>query len=352
MERFGISLPLRNQYYIMRVGQSFSDKGGKVVTNPESCLLDWPMTGLGREQILSGAQALLESRHHQWASWKRINKLAVLTSATGGREISRRTKQSVLMAWRHIAKTGGGQGGKRRPAGGGLRGPEGRVRNKNAAPDEIQVYASDFKVAKQSAHEMSQLLSKDETVGTVSLQYSKLLRERSLGPGIEHGGFDGCSLDDLQQVYSLDLIDGSHTLGGVESCEQVLSRCMTLIRDIELSTQQRQILLLTHKDVAHILQTIFSGVRPGLHRRLPGLGHGEGRELKVCACVRVLFTCVCMSRVPVRGQRALTSNPFDVLARLCAYSSSRCRLWRHTTKPEGRTTTPAGARGTGTCVCT
>jgi len=161
--------------------------------------------------------------------------------------------------------------------------PDGRQKNKNAAPDEILVFSSDFKVAKQTAMEASQLLMRDETVGTVSLQYTKLMRERSLGPSVDLGGFDGCSTEDLQQVYGLDYIDGSHTLGGVESCEQVLSRCMMLIRDIELSTVERQVVLITHNDVAHILQTIFAGVRPGMHRRLPNVRQGEARELKFSA---------------------------------------------------------------------
>ena len=228
MERFGIILPLRNQYFVMRVGQSFSDKGGKVVTQPESCLLDWPLTGLGRDQILFGTQSLAENRHALWSNWKRINKLAVLSSAAGAKEVARRTRQSVFMAWRHVAKTGA-KGRRRRGSGAGSPlGREGRPRDKNAAPDEIQLYSSDFKVAKQCATEVAQLLTRDETVGTVSLQYTKLMRERSLGPSVELGGFDGCSFEDLQQVYSLDLIDGSHTLGGVESCEQVDPQASTL----------------------------------------------------------------------------------------------------------------------------
>jgi len=36
--------------------------------------------------------------------------------------------------------------------------------------------------------QISLLLTRDETVGTVSLQYTKLLRERSLGPSVDYGG--------------------------------------------------------------------------------------------------------------------------------------------------------------------
>jgi broad specificity phosphatase PhoE len=284
MERFGISLPLRNQYFVMRVGQSFSDKGGKVVTNPESCLLDWPLTGVGRDQVILGAQALCEIRHSVWASWKRTNKLAVLQSATGAREIARRTKQSVLKAWQHVVKVGGTAKKKGRGLeSDGNASSNDRQRDRNMAPAEMHVFSSDFKVAKQTALEVCDLMSRDESIGAVNLLFSKALRERSLGPSVDYGGFDACSVEDLQQVYALDYIDGSHTLGGVESCEQVLSRCLMLLRDVEMSTLDRQVVLITHNDVAHILQTIFNGVRPGFHRRLPGLGHGEARELKFTA---------------------------------------------------------------------
>ena len=120
------------------------------------------------------------------------------------------------MAWRHIVKIGGAGGRKRRPQAGTSPGAvqaNARPKDKKAAPDEILVFSSDFKVAKQSATEAAQLLTRDETVGTVTLQYSKMMRERSLGPSVDYGGFDGGSTEDLQQVYGLDYIDGSHTLG-------------------------------------------------------------------------------------------------------------------------------------------
>ena len=61
MERFGLTLPLRNQYFIMRVGQNFSEKGGKLVSNPETCVLDWPITEVGREQAIAGLCPTLEA---------------------------------------------------------------------------------------------------------------------------------------------------------------------------------------------------------------------------------------------------------------------------------------------------
>eukprot|EP00961_Rhodomonas_salina_P242047 3269841-Rhodomonas_salina.2 len=80
MERFGITLPLRNQYFIMRVGQNFSEKGGKMVTNPDACVLDWPITELGRDQCLYWSNAFLDTRQVVWPGWRKMNKLAILSS--------------------------------------------------------------------------------------------------------------------------------------------------------------------------------------------------------------------------------------------------------------------------------
>ena len=53
-------------------------------------------------------------------------------------------------------------------------GREGRPRDKNAAPDEIQLYSSDFKVAKQCATEVAQLYVRD-VVSSVTTPVQKLV---------------------------------------------------------------------------------------------------------------------------------------------------------------------------------
>lgn len=123
----------------------------------------------------------------------------------------------------------------------------------------------------QVARIVTEHWGKDESVTHVNLRFTEFLRERSLGvwlatpwprpfltsqpdsaPGftrnscmlqtlelaglvspdhrvvpplvqasVEHGGFDGCGRDELGQIWALDNLDGSHRLGGVESCEQV-----------------------------------------------------------------------------------------------------------------------------------
>ena len=62
MEKFGIVLPLRNQYFIMRVGENFSEKSDRWIANVEACLLDWPITEDGKFQAQEGAMSFLDMR--------------------------------------------------------------------------------------------------------------------------------------------------------------------------------------------------------------------------------------------------------------------------------------------------
>ena len=66
MEKFGIVLPLRNQYFIMRSAENFSEKSERYVSNVEACLLDWPITEEGEMQAHDGAVPFLDWRPVAW----------------------------------------------------------------------------------------------------------------------------------------------------------------------------------------------------------------------------------------------------------------------------------------------
>ena len=277
MERFGITLPLRNQYFVMRVGQNFSEKGGKLVSNPDTCVLDWPLTELGREQALQGGKAFADLRMMLWPIWKRMNKLAILNSPQGGKEAARTLKSNALIAWQRAVKAQKRSGKSR---GGLTSAASARAVDNNVPPTELELYCSDYKASRQHADEVSRWWQSDDTVSKVNVHLTHLLRERGLGLNVDYGGFDGCSFEEMQQVWSLDMMDGSHRLGGVESCEQVLSRVMQLIREIEFTSVGKQVVLVAQQDLAHIMLTIFANQRPGAHRGLPLLAPGAVRELK------------------------------------------------------------------------
>ncbi len=73
--------------------------------------------------------------------------------------------------------------------------------------------------------------------------------------------------------------DGSHKLGGIESCEQTISRFMQLIGEMELAQQGSQVVLVSHRNVARIAQTILHTIRPGMHHLVPEPRQGGVGEL-------------------------------------------------------------------------
>jgi hypothetical protein len=55
---------------------------------------------------------------------------------------------------------------------------------------------------------------------------------------------------------------------------------MKIIREIEATTRSKQVVLISHCDTLHILQTIFSGQKPGSHRLLSLMTPGFVKEVK------------------------------------------------------------------------
>eukprot|EP00960_Hanusia_phi_P044397 756616-Hanusia_phi.AAC.2 len=92
-------MDVARQYFVMTTGQTFSEKIGRVVTNPEvprfccavrltrspppsqACLLDWPITDLGRDQWPERSESIayLVSLHFLDISLKLAHKLVKTT---------------------------------------------------------------------------------------------------------------------------------------------------------------------------------------------------------------------------------------------------------------------------------
>ncbi|EKX49621.1 hypothetical protein GUITHDRAFT_104581 [Guillardia theta CCMP2712] len=305
-------------YFVMTTGQTFSEKIGRVVTSPEACLLDWPITDLGRDQIKEGVNSLQDLRTQVWPLWKRRNKLAILASGQNDERVglmsflfihldlllklAHKMMKTTFIGWKLLRNKQ-----KMVPRRGDCQKPEQIVCRVQSS--------SDFKSAKQTTTYLlpmflvckelltltesvvCDLLSRDETVSDINVQHTKLLRERYLGAKRELGGYDNCIMYDFQ-IHALDMLDSSHSLGGVESCEKALSRFLQLVLEIELSISEKQakklrpslddtetclfakIVLITHVQMAKIILTVFANVQPGLHQELPDLENGGVTELK------------------------------------------------------------------------
>ena len=278
MEKFGIVLPLRNQYFIMRTAENFSEKSDRYISNVDACLLDWPITEEGKLQARDGAISFLDMRPIVWPQWKRKTSLALLNSSLGFKEVSRKLKMYGFFTWFEAVKK---LKFSKSSTESDQESPNNNPRSSSKIPPpDLELFCSDFKVAKQTAQIVQSVWAEDESIRKINVHFTPLLRERSLGKGFDSGGFDGCGNREMEQIWSLDQMDGSHKLGGIESCEQTISRFMQLLRETEFLFQDKQIVLISHCNLVRIVQTIFYTIRPGMHRLVPELQQGDVRELK------------------------------------------------------------------------
>ena len=315
----------------MRAAENFSEKSDRYISNVEACLLDWPITEDGKFQAHEGAISFLDMRSVVWPQWKRKTSLALLNSTFGFKEVTRKLKVHGFFTWFEAVKklqtdkikTTSTESETDAPASNQARA------SSKFPPADLELFSSDFKVAKQTAQIAQAVWAEDETIRKVNVHYTPLLRERSLGKGIDSGGFDGCSQREMEQIWSLDQMDGSHKLGGIESCEQTISRFMNLIRETEFSFQDRQIILLSHCNLVRIVQTIFYTIRPGMHRLVPELHQGDVRELKFQTSVSYdqeveqdpspyLRVYLCASSRLAHVRDAIIERVFPAMADMCA----------------------------------
>ncbi len=132
----------------------------------------------------------------------------------------------------------------------------------------LMVFSSDFSRAVQTARIICQI------TGSRFFGTDTRLRERFFGE------LEGTCHSNYEKVWQGDVIDDANRAFGCESPIQVRDRVLSLVRDLESGYQQKEILLVSHGDTIQILETFFSGVRPGLHRSLPHMDTAQIRELQ------------------------------------------------------------------------
>lgn len=133
------------------------------------------------------------------------------------------------------------------------------------------IVSSDFARTRESAEIARELLGTREIIMTPGL------RERFFG------AWEKQHNSNYEKVWADDLIDGGHKKNDVESTREVLSRTTSLIKELERSYIDRNILLISHGDALQILQTAFERVESSHHRRVPHLETGEIRKLDLKA---------------------------------------------------------------------
>mmetsp|Transcript_18202 Transcript_18202/g.25701 ORF Transcript_18202/g.25701 Transcript_18202/m.25701 type:complete len:239 (+) Transcript_18202:46-762(+) len=217
---------LKNHYYALRHGQSLANVQKIISSDPAISTVEHGLSDVGREQVLKTAQEFAKEFHE--------NKCAD------------------------------------------------RFRG-------VLVLASDFTRARQTAAIFHETL-KEEKVPLVHLKSSEVspelqicLRERYFGE------WNGGSDVHYHDVWKDDSNDADHTIKGVESVNQVVTRTTNLILDIEqklatgedVNDKPCKCVLVAHGDVLQILQTAFQKVDGRLHRTLPHLETAKLRELEL-----------------------------------------------------------------------
>jgi probable phosphoglycerate mutase len=146
---------------------------------------------------------------------------------------------------------------------------ENSISNQHLLSDRNTViYSSDFARTRETAEIAAEVL------GVKEINYSELLRERGFGRWERKGRAS------YPRVWLSDALSPGHTRNDVESVHRVLDRTTRLIADLEKKYEGKNILLVSHGDVLHILSTAFTKRPSRLHRSLIWpFGNGELRKL-------------------------------------------------------------------------
>lgn len=140
------------------------------------------------------------------------------------------------------------------------------AKRKNWLDSATIIYSSDFKRAVETAE------TAREVLGAGKIHLTQALRERDFGT------WEGKHNKNYMRVWSKDVRGVDHQ-DGTESIFSVRDRVTRLIVELESRYQGKTILLVSHGDPLHILQTAFADVKPTKHRLLKHMSVAEIREL-------------------------------------------------------------------------
>lgn len=119
------------------------------------------------------------------------------------------------------------------------------------------IYTSDFLRAVETAD------AAHEVFPSATLSQLKGLRERFFGC------FDQGPDSRYKEVWIFDAGDGPDPVSDVESADHVATRMLRVIRALEESHADKNILIVSHGDPLDILFAVLQGFAPGDHRRMP-----------------------------------------------------------------------------------
>ncbi len=129
------------------------------------------------------------------------------------------------------------------------------------------IFSSDFARARETAELVR------SKIHAKPIELSTLLRERCFGE--YELGPDSI----YNEVWRKDQADPNQCEKAVESVTSVVQRASSLLKAINLTHQNKTILLVAHGDILQILLTYCLGLNPGEHRSVPHLNTAEIRRV-------------------------------------------------------------------------
>ncbi len=141
------------------------------------------------------------------------------------------------------------------------------VAGNNDLNAETIIYCSDFARARETA----ELVRTGIKAGPINL--SKRLRERFFGE--YELGPDSI----YDEVWLRDQVNPNQSERGVESVNSVTHRASELLKSLDLTYENKTILIVAHGDILQILLTFCAGLNPGEHRSVQHLDTAEIRRL-------------------------------------------------------------------------
>ena len=140
--------------------------------------------------------------------------------------------------------------------------------------NEAIMVSSIFKRAKETAEIIHGVLG-----CTQPLQVDEALNER---------GFGSCDLKDssiVHETWKNDAKDATTTQHGIENVMSVLSRTSRLIKKLEETYTDKDVILVSHGDPLRILLASFANVEPSQHA---SIRHFDNVEIRVLTDPNVL----------------------------------------------------------------
>jgi len=130
------------------------------------------------------------------------------------------------------------------------------------------MFSSRFKRARHTAEIIHGLLGCAQP-----LKIDDLLNERSFGL------YDLKDSSIVYETWKNDANDAVTTQHGIESVMSVLMRTSKLVKQLEETYTNKNIILVSHGDPLRILLTMFTHVDPGQHASIRHFNNAEIREL-------------------------------------------------------------------------